>query len=185
MSITLPNVPPAYAKPRFDDAVVQTLQQEFAAKLTWLERSYHIARVGIIAKDSLSYPQIHANNATNEVFDIRPDSSVKAYSFFEVTSPYEVDFNSQEVSYNLSVIFWGNLPLIDGAAGYDFTGELIQEVTKILNRHDAGSVTIEENPESIFDKYSGLEQEKNQYLLKRYTAFKINFTIIKGLKNDC
>ena len=185
LDITLPDVPPIIPSARYDDDIVQQLQLDFDSKLPWLDRAYHIARVGIISKDELSYPQIQANNDSNEHFDIRPDNQIGAYCFFEVESPYIPDFNDREVEYFLSVVFWGNLKIIDGATTTDFTSQLIQDVVKRLSRFDAAGVSVEERPELIFDKYSGLTQEKNQFLLRKYTAFKITFSIKSDLTNDC
>lgn len=185
MAITLPNVPPSIPNARYDDDIVQRLQNDFATNLSWLERSYHIARIGLNSKDGKGYPQIQANDGTNTVFDIRPDSQVKAYSFFEIEDKYRLNNFEGEATYFLSVTFWGNLNLIQPATTTDFTGNLIQEVKRRLEIKGVGEMEVEENPEEIFEKYSALTQEANQYLMRRYTAFKIIFEITTGLKNSC
>src|SRR5690606_18195830 len=107
------------------------------------------------------------------------------YCFFTVDKPYVVNINEGSVRYFLSVIFWGNLNIIDPNKTHDFTGELVKDVVKRLERNQAGDMQVEENPERIFPQYTALSQEANQYLLKRYTAFKISFWIKGALQDDC
>lgn len=183
--LTLPNRPPYITNPRYDDAVVQDIQKDFVAKLTWLTRCYPIARVGVDAASKETYPQIQANNSTRESYNIRPDNKCAAYCFFEVEQPYEINFNSKEVKYYLSVIFWGDLSLIDNTKGYDFTSQLIQDVSERLERRQCGDLRVEENPEKIFNKYSAMKQYATQHMMKKYTSFKITFTCIKGYENSC
>ena len=183
--MNLPNVPPAITGARHDDYVVQVLQQYLAANLTWLERCYHIARVGVDSLDKYTYPQIQDNVNKGDCFNIRPDNKVKSYCFFEVENPYELNYYEGEATYNLSVVFWGNLRLIDNTKTYDYTSHLIKQVTELLEKKMVDSLTVEENPERIFSKYSGLKQETNQYLMRKYTAFKITFSLTTGITNNC
>ena len=128
---------------------------------------------------------MQANDGTNENYDIRPDNTVPSYCFFEVEKPYAIDFYDVKATYFLSVTFWGNLNLIDTEKNYDYTGELIRDVVKLLERKESGDLTIEENPEKVFTKYSALKQDANQYLMRRYTAFKITFWIKDHLTDEC
>lgn len=182
--MTLPNVPNTFISPRYDDKVVQDLQLSLS-NLVWLNKSYHIARIGVNSLDKTTYPQIQANDGSNELFDIRPDNKCSAYSFFEVDKPYQANTYDGDLTCYLSLIVWGNLNLIDPMSTNDFTGTLINDVVNLLKRSGVESMEIEENPEKIFNKYSALKQEHNQYLLRRYTAFKISFYIKTGLINEC
>jgi hypothetical protein len=171
--------------PRYDDAVVQDIQKDFVAKIDWLQRVYAIARVGVDSMSKETYPQIQANNATRASYNIRPDNKCAAYCFFEVEQPYEINYNTKEVKYYLSVVFWGDLSLIDNTKGYDFTGVLIQEVIQRLERRQCGDIKVEENPEKIFYKYSAMKQYATQHMMRRYTSFKIYFTTTTGYEDSC
>jgi hypothetical protein len=176
--------PPYITAPRYDDRIVQDLQIYFTERLSWLDRSFHIARVGVLPEGK-TYPQVQANNGTNENYDIRPDNLIPSYCFFEVEQPYQIDFFDVKATYFLSVTFWGNLNLIDESKSYDYTSELIRDVVKLLERKECGDLKIEENPERVFTKYSALKQDANQYLMKRYTAFKLSFWIKDHLTDEC
>ena len=103
----------------------------------------------------------------------------------EGSDPYEIDYYDQTAKYFLSTTFWGFLTLIDPGITTDFTGNLIRDAIAVLQRCQCGDITVEENPEKIFDNFTALKQEKNQYLLRKYTAFKIRFTLITYATKIC
>lgn len=185
MSITLPSVPPYYSDPKLDYRMAQKLQEAFQTNLSWLDRAYHIAKVGINAEAKTGYPQIHANDGSKEHFDIRADDKIGAYSFIEIEKPYVINFNDDEVRYYFSVVFWCNLDNIDALKDYDFTSELIKDVTDLLLSMEAGSVGVETRPERIFDKYSGIRQDLKQFQMRRFTSFKISFDILDLYTDNC
>ena len=181
----LPAVPAYFASPRLEYKTAQTLQVAFDTHLGWLERSYHIARVGVHGNNKDNYPQIYANNGTDEHYDIRPDESCSGFGFFEVDRASSIDLENDEVTHFLSWVFWGNMALIDATKQYDFSCELAKEAIGVLESYSAGNLTLETRPELIFNKYSGLKQETKQFLLKRYTAFKISFEITEPYSDSC
>ncbi len=184
MPVTLPDVPPLFDDPHNEYAIAQTIQLAIDT-IGWVDRSYHIAKVGIKADSDLTYPQIFANNDSDEHFDIRPDSKIGAYSFIEVDSPSIVDIENDEVTYSFSLVFWANLVLVDAAKLYDFTSELIEDVIDELAKLEAESIAIETRPEIIFNKYTGTTQELKQFLMKRYSGFKLSFTIKVPYSDTC
>lgn len=185
MHITLPDVPPYYDNPKLEYKAAQDIQIAFATQLSWLFFSYHIAKVGIIASDDVGYPQIHANDGTQESHDIRPDNACPSYSFLEIERPSSIDIPDDTITYFLSCVFWVDLDLVDGSKLYDYTSELIQDVVNVLSTFDAQSIDIETRPERIFDKYSGLLQHRKQHLMRRYSGFKITFSINDCIVNSC
>lgn len=185
MPITLPDQPDYYENPRLDYYKVQQLQAAFIEKLAWLERAFHISKVGIDAEKKLGYPQIHSNKANGEHYDIRPDNKCPSYCFFEIERPHEINSEDDSVSYFLSVVFWNNLKLIDPDKTYDFTSELIKDVIDILKSYEAIDLGYDHRPESIFDKYSGVIQELKQGLMRNYSGFKITFKIDDSYSDNC
>lgn len=181
----LPSVPPYLTSPKLIAKVAQDIQVGLDSKVAWLNLSYHIAKVGIIAETGLTYPQIYANNDTNEHYDIRPDNTVSSFSFLEIESPYSRNEEDGEITYNLSVVVWGNLALIDNTKDYDYTSQLIKDVSDALQELGAENLSIEERPEQIFNKYTGLTQDLKQFLMRKYTAFKIVFQITETYTDEC
>lgn len=185
MPVTLPAVPPYYNEPRLEYKLAQDIQLWLDAKLGWLDRSYHIAKIGINAESTYGYPQIHANDGTKEHYDIRADSEIGAYSFIEIERPVSIEVYSDEITYFFSIVFWCNLDKIDAAKEYDFTSELIKDVVNSLEVFEPGNLEVETRPEKIFDKYSGIEQELKQFLMRRFSGFKVSFELTKSLTDEC
>lgn len=185
MGITLPTVPAYYASPKLEYKIAQNIQVAFDSGLGWLDRSYHIARVGIDASQKSTYPQIYKNDGSKEHFDIRPDSSIGAYSFFEIDRPFVANKYENTLSCFFNVIFWCNLELVDPAKTYDYTSELISEVLDVLALQGAIVTETETRPENIFNNYSALQQELKQHLMRSYSGFKITFEVPATLNDTC
>jgi len=185
MSITLPNIPPYFDSPRLEYSVAQKLQVALQTDIAWLDRAYNIAKAGINSELKTIYPQIQANDGTKEHFDIRPDASVAAYCFFEVDRPTLINKNDDEITCFFSIVFWCNLDLIDDTLTHDFTSQLIQDVVNVLEFYEAENLTTETRPEKIFDKYNGLTQELKQFLMRRYSGFKMSFEIKDSYSDTC
>lgn len=184
MAITLPSVPTAYANPKLNYKVAQEVQDELAA-LSWMDRAYHIARIGVNASENVTYPQIYLNDNTSEHANIRPDNEIGAYSFIEEDSPHRISINDDELRCFFSVVVWGNLDIIDNLKTYDFTSELINDVVGALANMGASDISFDDRPEVIFNKYTGVTQELKQHLMRRYTAFKVTFEIITTYTDNC
>lgn len=185
MPVTLPLVPTYYSAPRLNYAMAQSIQAKMDTDLLWLDRPYHIARIGVLASNSKGYPQIHSNNGTGEHYMITPDSQIGAYSFFEEDAPFETDFENDNVKYYFSLVFWCNLDVIDNTKQYDFTSELVKQTIDLLKFFQAENIKTETRPEKIFDKYSGVKQELKQHLMRRFSAFKISFTVNAPQTDSC
>lgn len=185
MSITLPIVPTYYTTPRVDYAVAQRIQLALDTNLGWLERCYHIARVGVDKEQKGDYPQIYKNDGTNENFNIRPDNKIASYCFFEVDSPFKTDFENDTLTCYFSIVFWNNLKLIDVSKQYDYTSELVKDVIDQLQIFQPENLEVETRPEKIFDKYSGLQQELKQHLMRQYSGFKISFETTQPYTDNC
>ena len=177
------NSVPYLANPRLYDRVVQKIRQYFDTNIAWLEYSYPIAIIGRFTDkndEEHTYPMVYKGDGSTEHYDIRPDWDVRASCFFEMNEPVIMDDIEEGTIYNLNVIFYARLDLCYPAkADYDYTAELIAEVIGHLKHItiDARVVTYDINPETIFDRYSEMEQLATQWAMKHGTAFKINFQI--------
>jgi hypothetical protein len=185
------NVPPPLVSPVLDQKAVQDLQDLFNAELTWLEKCFPLARVGVMKteKGVFKYPQVYAGNFFTkkaEYLDVRPDNNLKSYCFFE-SGEFSINREEEEADIPLSVIFWYNLPKLNGSKLYDYSRELAAHVLAVINESvysgKISEISVEFNPENVFNKYSFL-QEDTQYLMYPYGAFKISFNITT-LIDDC
>ena len=178
---------PYLANPRLYERVVQKIRQYFDTNIAWLDYSYPIAIVGrTVDKDEeeLTYPMVYKGDGSTEHYSLLPEwgkgSSVKSYCFFEMTDPTIMTDIEEGTEYNLSVIFYARLDLCYPAkAAYDYTAELIAEVIGHLKSItlDARIMSYDINPETMFTRYSEMEQLATQWAMKQGTAFKIDFTI--------
>lgn len=176
----LPSIPAQLSNPVLDQRAVQDIQNLFIDELDWLELCYPIARIGVTKtenNESYKYPQVYSGSGA-EYYDVRPDKAVSSYCFFEVNESIPVDTDEDLTRYNLSAIFWFNLPMLDGSKVYDFSRELAGHVLRIMEESlysgKFSNIVAEFRPEEIFDKYS-MSQEDTQMLMYPYGAFKITF----------
>lgn len=174
---TFPDSTPLFAAPKLADKIVQNIRVDFKDNLSWLTRHFPIATVGVGREEAKGlYPQVDANDGTKTHFDIRPDGTINAYIFFELDG-MSPDYEEDETEYSLSLITWGQLDKIDVSKAYDFSMELIQEQLVRLRQFDIEDVEVITNPEDVFDKYPGLTQEKNQFLMRPFVAWKLEFEV--------
>jgi len=182
-------VPPPLSNPVLHAKAVQDLQTLFQTELAWIENVYPITRVGVtkVGTSNFNYPQVYSGTGS-KYFDVRPNSALSSYGFFEVNSSFSVDKDQDIETYNLSFIVWYNLPRMDGSKGYDYSSELIGHVLKVIRESSlnsaVGEITIDTNPEDIFDKYS-MEQSETQFLMYPYGAFKLTFDYTLYEQADC
>lgn len=179
MSLPLP--PPYFALPKLADKVVQILRTDFVNNLSgWLQYVYPIAKVGI-KEDGETYPQIYANDGSNKHYDIVPDQANQSYCFFEDNGAdqyIDAEGDGNYMMYSLSVVFWGRLDKIDVGSAYDYTQELIAAMMDRLIANDAKNIRIDTNYKEVFQNYSLLKLEKENFLMKQMTGFRINFDIL-------
>ena len=186
------DVPPLLGAPVLDQKAVQDLQELLVAEATWIEKVFAIARVGVskVGDSVFRYPQVWKGNTVSnkaEYMDIRPDDTLKCYSFFEVDGQAEFG-DDDEVTYPLSLIVWYNLAKLNGQNDYDYSRELAGHIMKVFDasiyKNKISGASIEFNPENIFSKYS-MAQEDTQFLMYPYGAFKISFNFLNYVQVDC
>lgn len=177
--MSLPIPPPYFTTPKLVDKVVQTLRTDFTNNLiAWLQYCYPVAKIGI-REDGETYPQIYANDGSNTHYDIVPDQADQSYCFFEDNgADLYMDDEEGYMKYSLSVVFWGRLDKIDVGSAYDYTQELIAAMTGRLLHNDARNIRIDTNYKDVFKNYSLLKLEKENFLMKQMTGFRISFDII-------
>lgn len=164
---------PYYTNPKLEEYEAQVIRKQFDSELEWLDNSFPIARPD--ENETETYPITYANDGTNESYDLRPDDSVDSYCFFEHIDTELGDENDIN-TYRLAVVFWVSLEKMDSSNNEDFTTNLLSDVLRVLKLNDAGGITYDYDP---FQNY-----DFEVTLLRRYTGFRIEFTIY-GENNMC
>jgi hypothetical protein len=182
------------------DKVIQSIQQEFAAGLTWLEKSFGRAwefkEVDPATERIIRVPKCYSGEG--EYINVLPNDFLKAQSFITVrneeTWPSYSRATGNSKSRTLSAIFWVNLNEIDPTKDYIFTEVLKKDVEKILKANAyVASIDkyFDERVEDVFDGYisqaeSGrysVDDTKTQYLMYPYSGFRFDFTV--AYTEDC
>lgn len=176
------------------DKAIQSIQQELATGLTWLEKSFGRAwefkEIDPATEKDIRVPKCYYGEG--EYINVLPNDNLKAQSFITVrneeTWPSYSRATGNSKSRDLSIIFWFNLKEINPAKDYIFTEELKTEVEKILKLNAyVASINryYDERVEDVFDGYisqaeSGrysVDDTKTQYLMYPYSGFRFDVTI--------
>lgn len=164
-----------YTNPKLAESVVQGIRQSFDTLLEWLDNSYPLVYVAV--NENETFPVVW--DGTKDNISLRPDDSVDSYCFFEFYGASVGDDNDP-VAYDLGVVFWVNLHKLDPNRKQDYTWDLVSDVVRVLKIKEAYSINV--TTDDVFDSYT-FELDKQQ-LMRKYTGFKIRFTIY-GDNNMC
>ena len=168
--------------------IVDQLQQTFSGKV-YFDKIYPIAFVGTqkVGTSLHKYPRVYLNDGNNNYIDVMPDSKLKGYTFFEIIGTESYNFEDDFLNITVSQICWFNMNKID-PRGYDYKHELLNDVLKTLKNstfsNEITNVTIEENFENIYSKYT-IPEDKIQYFMHPYTGFKLSWNMEVLADVDC
>ncbi len=185
------------------DAVIQGIQQDMYAGLTWLQKSFGRAwefketdTEGKIIKVPKCYMGL------GEYLNVLPNDFLKSQSFIAVRNE-ETPEDNEFVKYwmgrhtrQLSIIFWVNLKEIDSSNDTIFTEVLKSDVEKILSRNmwiKSIDRYFDERVEDVFDGYISntvggrysVDDTKTQYLMYPYSGFRFDVTVGYPENVDC
>ena len=157
-----------YASPKFYNKFVEEVNTSLSG-LSWLENIYPVARTGV--DDQGTFPEVYRNGGEKKSERIFPHGN--SISFFTVENYTQIDFfDTYEV--NMSLYVWADLTKSTGK-DYDYTIELVNDVTQILESHSAYSFNIDEG--DPFADFSQLDKIINQNTMRPYSAFRIDFIV--------
>jgi len=156
------------------DGVIEKIRQKLTS-LAYLSEVFPATKVGIRDNGS-TYPAVYVQDGNQKILDLTPNTKWKSYCFFEKRnyniSTFETDING----YDLSLIFWGQMNLIDVSKKYDYTDEIVSEIINKLRSLDCGNFTV--SFENVFGKYN-LHESIKQFFMYPYSNFKIDFQIFE------
>jgi hypothetical protein len=163
---------PINTEKKLADGVIETIRQKLIS-LNYISEIFPAAKIGKRENGS-TYPAVYMQDGNQKILDLTPNSEYKSYVFFEKRdyniSTFETDLNA----YNLSLIFWGQMNLIDATKKYDYTDEIVSEIIKKLRFLGGGNFTV--IFENVFEKYN-LHKSLKQFFMYPFNSFKINFQI--------
>lgn len=170
------------------DVVIESIRSELEA-IPWLSvsfgRAYEFKEKDTTGK-TVKIPKCYTSSG--EYINVFPNDTlfakdVAASSFIKLkNSETYQQFNSTDGSKKkatLSVIFWGNLKLIDSTKDYIFTELLKYDVEKILkiNQYVFELVEwVDERAEDVFEGYD-LQIDNPTYLVYPFTGFRVDLTV--------
>lgn len=168
------------------DAVVLDVQTKLDVNLSWLTHSYARAYRHVKTNDSKSiyFPEVYIGikGGVPSYYRPTPDDTKKGMCYFIIgREENEFEKNSQNLlSWNLSIVFWVNLKLINELALETelFTQNLIKEVRDVLTNKFLGSnyrlniQNVEREFREVYKEFN-IEEAKN-YLMAPYQAFRFN-----------
>ena len=160
---------PKYTDPKLQDAVVQYFNDKLAS-VSAIEYFYPIAHIGT-DEEGNTYPLVYTNDGSVKNIMLFPDSKVKSFIFWQFDNSVILE-EDDGVQYNLSLIFWGNLDMIENK-NYDYTSEIIRDILNVIIAEDVDNV---EYSEYYFDDYTKYSEAERQTLMRPNTSFKISFT---------
>lgn len=154
---------------KLGDYVIERIRQELS-NLSWLEEIYPAVQVGV-RENKDTYPQLYRDSGKEKILDLTPTTELKSYCFFEKRN-YSI--GGFENEFNLSLILWGQLDVIDSTKEYDYKDELIHDIINVLKSFTAENITVDfEKP---FTKYN-LHDTKKQIFMYPFFAAKIDFNV--------
>lgn len=128
--------------------------------------------VKIKLTDNLTQPIVYRNDGTKDSLAIIPDNKLKSFIFFEKNGATIGEVSN---NYDLSLIFWYNLKLLD-ANTFDNSEFYIKQVYNVI-KNGFNSNEIDLNYDYRFENYSFIKTEKKEMLMYPFGCCKFKFNI--------
>jgi hypothetical protein len=133
-------------------------------------------------------PQIYLKS--KEWFNLLPDDTVKAFSFFYTNSPKN-NFSDDKINWSqtTNLVVWANLSLIDPTEDSIFKENLIQQVQQIIIDNQffdtiEGVVNIYDDFDSTWTDFDIINEDYARFIKGNTTTFRIEFDV-RGTTESC
>ena len=133
-------------------------------------------------------PQIYLKS--KEWFNLLPDDTVKAFSFFYTNSPKN-NFSDDKINWTqtINLVVWANLSLIDPTEDSIFKENLIQQVQQIIIDNQfydiiEGVVNIYDDFDSTWTDFDIINEDYARFIKGNTTTFRIEFDV-RGTTETC
>jgi hypothetical protein len=165
------------------DASIQSLQQDLATNLSWLEYSFGRAYIGsdqqVKGKD-YTYPAVYKGSKNYQ--DASPNDNLISQSFMVVDGDYEFDNDYQINQPNLitvpvSLIIWGNLKKIAPSTDEHFGHLLLQDALSVVRDNGDFKVRrVVDNDTEVFKEFS-VSKESTSLFYYPYFCYRIEMEV--------
>ena len=166
------------------NSIVEAIQTDLAA-LGWIDYVYPLAEKGQrpnSGDSTVTFPRVYKQDC-NEYIDLFPNENQEdAFCFFECRGNLLRDREQEQITYNLSVVFWGNLQNITSIYTHDYTDQLIVnsmnaiENVSLPNAALGNELEIVKDRTEVWDLYT-YEFSDFKNFAYPYTTFRIDFEV--------
>ena len=133
-------------------------------------------------------PQIYLKS--KEWFNLLPDDTVKAFSFFYTNAP-KTNFSDDRINWTqtINLVVFANLNLIDPTEDSIFKENLIQQVQQIIIDNQFydiinGIVNIYDDFDSTWGDFDIINEDYARFIKGNTTTFRIEFDV-RGTSDTC
>ena len=156
----------AYSNPLFYDKIAQEINTELNSKF---DTMYGVCWTR--TEEDLTVPEVYQNDGSKVNVRVMPDDS-SSMSFFTVEGNM-IELDEMDFIVPMAITCWVNMPEYNSAKTYDYTTELIRDVTNVIRNY--GGYDFEVNVNNPFEGFTMLAKEVDENIMRPYTAFKISF----------
>lgn len=158
-----------YITPYFYDEKIQELREALEG-LIWIQYVHPLARVGV--DEEGTFPEVYMNDGTRKGIRVLPTGN--AMSFFTMEDINQID-EYDMWTVRLGLVVWADMAKVSTTKTYDYSGELINDVRKVITSHNGYNLTLDINdPFAGFDQLGKMDTQNT--MLPR-VAFKFEFDV--------
>jgi len=157
----------SFSDPQLYDRIAQEINTALDSKF---DNQYPVCWARTENEETV--PEVYQNDGTKINIRVMPDDA-SSLSFFTVEGDL-IELDEMDYSCPMSIIAWINLQIYDTTKSYDYTTEIIRDVTNVLRKYGAYDFTV--NVNTPFEGFTMLDKVVDENIMRPFTAFKISFT---------
>lgn len=145
------------------------IAQEINASMSLFDDQFPV--VWTRTEEDQTVPEVYVNDGNKINLRVMPNT-FRSMSFFTVEGDM-VELDEDDYRVPMAITCWVNLQKYDDLKQYDYTSELIRDVTNILKKYGCYDLSV--NVNNPFEGFSMLQKEVTENIMRPYSAFKISF----------
>jgi len=157
----------AFSNPILFDKIAQEINTALGSKF---DDQYPVCWTR--TEEELTVPEVYKNDGSKIDFRVMPNE-FRSLSFFTVEGDL-IELDEMDFDCPMAITCWVNLQLYDDTKLYDYTSELIRDVTNVLRKYGCYDLSV--NVLNPFENFSMLQKEIDENTQRPRSAFKISFT---------
>jgi len=156
-----------FSSPILFDKVAQEINTALGSKF---DDQYPV--VWMRFEEEETVPEVYKNDGSKTSFRVMPDKT-RSMSFFTVEGDL-TELDEGHFVCPMAITFWVNLQEYDNSKAYDYTSELIRDVTNVVRKY--GGYDFSVNVLTPFEGFTMLEKAVDANTMRPYSAAKISFS---------